>query len=184
MSILASERLKNEQELVKQLVAKNSNALATLYDNYSAALLGVIIRIVINQDLAEEVLQDSFLKIWNKIDSYSSEKGRLYSWMHRIARNLALDKLRSKEVSKMKATDALENKASKMIDSKNNYESNLFSEDILKYLNENQAHVIKLMYFHGYTGEDIAKESNIPLGTVKSRVRSALKKLRSIYGIE
>ncbi|MEJ0031718.1 MAG: sigma-70 family RNA polymerase sigma factor [Bacteroidota bacterium] len=71
-----------------------------LYDHYSAALYGVISRIIINEDVAEEVLQDVFLRIWDRIDNYDASKGRLFTWMLNIARNLAIDKTRSKEISK------------------------------------------------------------------------------------
>ncbi len=180
-----TKRLQAEMDLVKRLIDKDSDALAFLYDNYSATLLGVIIRLVNNQDLAEEVLQDTFLKIWSKIDSYNEQKGRLYTWMHKIARNLALDKIRSKEFVKMGITDTItDNIKSSSEFQVDNQLNKIFSEDLLKHLNDDQAFIIRLMYFQGYTGEDVSKKHSIPLGTVKSRVRAALKKLRIVYGIK
>src|SRR4051812_8907071 len=94
----------SEDELVSGLKSRNKSSLDYLYDHYSSALYGVISRVLRNEDVAEEVLQDAFLRIWDRIENYDPAKGRLFTWMLNIARNLAIDKTRSKEISKDRKT--------------------------------------------------------------------------------
>ena len=82
--------------------------MAYLYDKYSAALLGVASRIIKDDDISEEVLQDVFMKIWNKIDQYDASRGRFFTWMMNLTRNAAIDKLRSKEISRSSKTDSMD----------------------------------------------------------------------------
>ncbi|MBV6645635.1 MAG: sigma-70 family RNA polymerase sigma factor [Cyclobacteriaceae bacterium] len=174
----------NEKHLLQSIKAKEESAFNHLYENYSSAIYGVIIRIVPEQELAEEVLQDTFLKIWNKVDQYQAGKGRLYTWMYNIARNLAIDKVRSKEYNQMAVTDILDYGFQTNNRKNEPFETmNLFSNELLSYLTPAQSLVMNLMYFKGYTSEDVAKEYDIPQGTVKSRVRAALKTLRDVYGV-
>ena len=185
MSAALLNRLTQEKELINGLLAKDHQVFEKLYDNYSQAIYNTILKIVNDKDQADEVLQDTFLRIWNKIDSYSPEKGRLYTWMHQIARNLSLDKVRSKEYRQMAVTDSWEdNSATKYEESNDSSETNFYTDELLRFLNPAQSLVVNLMYFQGYTSEDVSKEFDIPLGTVKSRVRAALKRLRVAYGVE
>lgn len=166
-------------------MAKDRTALAYLYDNYSAALYGVVYRVLQKEDIAEEVLQDIFLKIWDKIESYDAAKGRLFTWMLNIARNQAIDKTRSKEISKENKTKGIDNLVGR-IDSKDFIEQKIEGigvQDILKGLPEEQRFVVEYLYFKGYSQSELAEEYNIPLGTVKTRLRSALKQLRLIVGV-
>lgn len=164
---------------------KDKSALSYLYDNYSAALYGVVYRVLQKEDVAEEVLQDVFLKIWNKIDSYDAEKGKLFTWMLNIARNQAIDKTRSKEISKASKTRGIDNLVSR-IDNTDYVEQKIDSiglEDVLKKLSEDQRFVVEYLYFKGYSQSELAKEFNIPLGTVKTRLRSAMQQLRVIVEV-
>jgi len=183
MPKVQAHNVDKEKLLIEGLLRKDKRALENLYDNYSAALLGVIMRIIKNKDLAEEVLQDTYIKIWNKIDTYSPAKGRLYTWMYNIARNKALDKIRSKEYSQMSVTDTIDYNNKNTADIRDQNEIDHFSDDLLKHLKPEQVMIMKLMYFQGYTSEDVSKKYDIPLGTVKSRVRAALKRLRAVHGI-
>ena len=183
MAEVYAHNVDKEKQLVEGLLRKDRLALESLYDNYSAALLGTIMRIIKNKDMAEEVLQDTFIKIWHKIDTYSASKGRLYTWMYNIARNKALDKIRSKEYSQMSVTDTIDHPDRNTFEITDKNETDHFSDDLLKHLKPEQAMIMKLMYFQGYTSEDVSKKYDIPLGTVKSRVRAALKRLRAVHGI-
>lgn len=183
MSYTELHHIDREKLLIEGLLRRDKDALEELYDNYSAALLGAIMRIITNKDIAEEVLQDTFFKIWEKIDTYSTIKGRLYTWMYSIARNKALDKIRSKEYSQMSVTDTINDLGYQSIEIKDEDQGNYFSDELLKFLKPEQSLIIKLMYFQGYTSEDVSKKYKIPLGTVKSRVRAALKRLRAVHGI-
>lgn len=183
MSEIQEQNINTESQIIEGLIRRDEHIFEYVYDNYAAALLGAIMRIIKNKELAEEVLQDSFINIWQKIDTYSDAKGKLYTWMYNIARNKALDKIRSKEYSQMSATIAVEMSHNPEYSSEETNQGDLFAEDLLKYLKPEQAEIIQLMYFQGYTSEDVSKMRNIPIGTVKSRVRAALKRLRKVHGL-
>jgi len=157
-----------------------------LYDHYSSALYGVISRIINNEDVAEEVLQDVFLRIWDRIDNYDVAKGRLFTWMLNIARNLAIDKTRSKEISKDRKTDDIDDLVNR-IDRKQQAEQNVETiglKEVLGRLSEDQKFVVEYLYLKGYTQSELADEFNIPLGTVKTRLRLAMIELRTILEVK
>jgi RNA polymerase sigma-70 factor (ECF subfamily) len=170
----------SEKDLILLLKKKDKRGIDYLYDNYSSALYGVILRIVKTEDLAEEVMQDCFLKIWEKIEMYDDSKGKLFTWIISIARNLALDKLRSKEVSRIKKTDELSFNVSKFEADKIDPE-HIGVKDMLDKLPPEQKNLIDLMYFQGYSQSEISEEFGIPLGTIKTRVRAAMSKLRTLF---
>jgi RNA polymerase sigma factor (sigma-70 family) len=175
----------SEHELVAQLKARKTAALDYLYDHYSAALNGVISRIISNEDLAEEVLQDAFLKIWEKIASYDETKGKLFTWMLNVSRNLAIDKMRSKEISKGRKTDDLQKLVSK-VDNQEFVESQVEAiglKEVLLKLPAEQRFVVEKVYLGGFTHAELAEEYRIPLGTVKTRLRMAMTELRTILEV-
>ncbi len=169
-----------EEELVALLKNKDMVAYNVLYDNYSASLYGIITRIVPAEEIAQDILQDVFVKIWKSIDRYDKTKGRLYTWMLNIARNSSIDYARSKQ-------SKLENKIQDIDNSV--YEVNMqnstaintdvigVKEEVIK-LKDDYRVLIDLIYFKGFTQEETAKQLNIPLGTVKTRVRLAIIELR------
>jgi RNA polymerase sigma-70 factor (ECF subfamily) len=171
--------------LVRDLRNKDKSALEYLYDHYSGALLGVIARIIKREELAEEVLQDAFLKIWDRIDSYDASKGKLFTWMLNIARNQAIDKTRSKEFSKGKKTDDIDNFVNKV--ERDEYVEQKVDviglQELLKLLPEDQRFVIDQHYLKGYTQAEMSEEFNLPLGTVKTRMRLAMIELRNLLKI-
>jgi RNA polymerase sigma factor (sigma-70 family) len=146
----------------------------------------VIFRIVKKETVAEEVLQDVFIKIWDRFNNYDSSKGKLFTWMLNIARNQAIDKTRSKEISKEQKTRGIENVVSK-IDNEAHIEQHIEGigvKEILKNLSEEQKFVVEYLYFQGYSQSELAEEFNIPLGTVKTRLRLAMQQLRTTLGVE
>jgi RNA polymerase sigma factor (sigma-70 family) len=153
-----------------------------LYDHYSGALYGAIYRIIRKEEIAEEVLQDVFLKIWDKIESYDAAKGRLFTWMLNLAKNQAIDKTRSKEISRENKTGPLDNFVSGV--NKGEFVEQRIEgigvRDILTRLSEDQKFIVEHLYFKGYSQSELAEEFNIPLGTVKTRLRLAMKQLRSV----
>ncbi|WNB18880.1 RNA polymerase sigma factor [Marivirga arenosa] len=172
----------SEEVLVSELKAQKESAFEYLYDNYSGAIYGVILRIVKSEDVAQEVLHDSFIKAWKKINSYSAEKGRLYTWLVNISRNASIDKLRSKEIKKTSKTDSVSDNVHK-IDNANSTEQSIDGiglDKVLDKLPEDLRFVIEQMYYKGYTQSEIAEEFDIPLGTVKTRARTAMRSLREL----
>lgn len=172
----------NQDELVVLIRERNQNAFAYLYDNYSKALFGVINNIVNSQEESEDVLQNTFLKIWNNFDSYDHSKGRLYTWMLNISRNMAIDCTRSKhERIKNKIqepTDAVYHKNKLYVE--DNSHDTIGLKKMVNGLKQDQQELIDLAYYQGYTQDEIAKKLGIPLGTVKTKVRQALLTLREL----
>ncbi|MBY0432830.1 MAG: sigma-70 family RNA polymerase sigma factor [Cyclobacteriaceae bacterium] len=174
-----------EDELIKRLKGKDTSAFDYLYDHYSAALYSIVLRIVRKEEVGEEVLQDVFLKIWDRIGSYEPSKGRLFTWMLNIARNQAIDKTRSKEMSKGRKTDDIDNLVN-TIDRQESAELQVEAiglKEVLTKLPEEQRFVIDLLYLKGYTQSEVAEEFGIPLGTVKTRTRMGMIELRSLLNV-
>jgi RNA polymerase sigma factor (sigma-70 family) len=173
--------LSTEAELVHRLRQQEEAALSHLYDHYSAALYGVVLRIVKKEEDAEEVMQEIFLRIWTSIQQYDPEKGRLFTWMLQITRNAAIDKIRSKQYRVDSRTGPLEGSAANQFVS--SYEikpDHVGLKEIVEKLNPDQRKVIDMMYFDGYTQNEVAQELAIPLGTVKTRARAAIKFLTKL----
>jgi RNA polymerase sigma factor (sigma-70 family) len=179
---LALQQTYHQDELIVLIRERNQKAFAYLYDNYSKALFGVINNIVNNLEESEDVLQNTFLKIWNNFDSYDASKGRLYTWMLNIGRNMAIDSTRSKH-EKIKSkiqetTDFVYHKNNLFVEDKSHESIGL--KRIVDSLKDDQREIIELAYYQGYTQDEISKKLNLPLGTVKTKVRQALLVLREI----
>ena len=169
-----------EEELVRLLKNKDERVLNILYEKYSLSLFGVIHRVLNNQELSEERLQECFLKIWKNGDKYDPKKGRLFTWMLTIARNLAIDTTRTKHFREQGKIQNLENSVT-IIEKVNSVEMNtdeIGIRDLIKKLNTKYAQIIDVIYFQGYTQSEAAKELDLPLGTVKTRTRKALALLK------
>ncbi|QNF35364.1 sigma-70 family RNA polymerase sigma factor [Adhaeribacter swui] len=167
-----------EEELVARLRLQDNAAVTQLYDMYSAALFGVILRIVKDNELAEDVLQECFVKIWSSITSYDSTKGKLFTWLINIARNLAIDKIRSRQYRVSSKTQGLEKSQVQYTADVNSFRPEYIGlKELTAKLNPDQKKVIDMMYFDGFTQSEVAEELNIPLGTVKTRARAAIKAL-------
>jgi len=180
--LLTTNTKYSEQELVSQLLQQNDQAFSYLYDNYSPALFGVISQIIANREAAADVLQDVFVNIWKKISLYDASKGRLFTWMLNIARNAAIDKLRSRShQDSLKNQPLTENVNTITANSVVNPQQNdIGLKKQVGKLKEEYRVLIDLSYFQGFTHEEIAKILNLPLGTVKTRIRSALTQLRTM----
>lgn len=172
-----------EEELVLALQRHEKVAAEALYDMYSSALYGVIIRIVIDTPTAEDVLQETFVKIWHSASSYSADKGRLFTWIVNIARNLAIDKIRSKDFRNQIKNQDIENNVG-YIDQQNStvYKPELLGvKDLINTLRPEQKSILDLIYFKGYTHTEAADELGMPLGTIKTRLRMAIQQLRKHF---
>lgn len=166
--------------LLKQ---QSREAFNYLYQQYGAVLYGVVNKVVYDEHVAEDVLQDVFVKIWNNIGQYDAKKGRLYTWMINIARNSAIDKLRSKG-------EIMKGKIQTGEDAVNNLERGIKTEQstdtigirkMVADLKPEYETIISLAYFNGYTLDEISKTLAIPLGTVKTRMRHGIQQLRTIF---
>ena len=164
---------------------RDRSALEYLYDHYSGALYGAIFRIIKKEEIAEEVLQDVFLKIWDRFDQYDASKGKLFTWLLNVARNQAIDKTRSREISQEKKTGGIANVVNKIdrADYSEQRIEDIGVTEILKELPEEQKFVVEYLYLKGYTQSELAEEFDIPLGTVKTRLRMAMQQLRTSLNI-
>ena len=155
-----------------------------LYRAYSPIVFGVICKVVKMEDVAENILQDVFLKVWNNIGQYDTSKGRFLSWLLQIARNAAIDKVRSKAYQQGLKTNSLDNtvKANPAYTTSMNVD-HLDVRDKVKTLDSKYRSLIELTYFEGYSHTEAAKELGLPLGTVKGRIRKALKELRKVLSL-
>jgi RNA polymerase sigma-70 factor (ECF subfamily) len=171
----------SEHELVVLLNEQSNDAFNYLYDHYSGALFTIINQIVPDQNMSGDVLQEVFVNIWKKINTYDSAKGRLFTWMLNIARNAAIDKIRSKGYrDNQRNQPIMESESGGMEMSSNPMVNDVGLKKVLTTLNEEYRRLIDLSYFQGFTHEEIAKMLGIPLGTVKTRLRTAISQLRTM----
>ena len=170
----------SEAELIASLQQQDEQAFSYLYDNYAAALLGIISQIVPDKEMANDVLQEVFVNIWRKINTYDAVKGRLFTWMLNVARNAAIDKVRSRAYQDGLKNQSLPDDVSIMNQSVRQVTDDYGLRKLVNKLKDEQKVLIDLSYFQGFTHEEIARSLNIPLGTVKTRIRSALTQLRTL----
>ncbi|GMN11692.1 sigma-70 family RNA polymerase sigma factor [Croceitalea sp. MTPC9] len=166
-----------DEEVLKRLSEKDKSALYTIYDKYSGALYGVIIRMCRDEGKAEDLLQETFVKIWQKIDTYDSSKGKFYTWAYRIAKNTTLNALRKpKQLIQTEDLSVYKDKVQTEITPD-------FAQltGAIKKLEPHHQEAISLVYFRGYTHREAYEEMGVPLGTFKSYVRQALSLLRESY---
>lgn len=180
----------DEIELMKRIQARDDDALEELYDLYKRLLFGMVISIVKKREEAEDLLQEIFVKIWNKADSFDPERGNVYSWIVTLARNSAIDRIRSKGYkTQKKQSESIHNPSFSLEGDKYDpMETTIFSDraelvkKALDKIPEKQNKVIKIAYYRGMTQSEIADHLDIPLGTVKTRTRQGMMKLKRILG--
>lgn len=170
----------SEQELVSALHLRDEKAFAYLYDHYSGALYSVVNTVLNDTELANDVLQTVFINIWRRFESYDPSKGRLFTWMMNIARNAAIDEVRSKSFTNSRKNQPLpeSNEIAGAFTGPAVQDSGL--KQVLGKLKEEWRVLVDMAYYQGYTHEEIAKALNLPLGTVKTRIRAALVHLRTL----
>jgi RNA polymerase sigma factor (sigma-70 family) len=170
----------DEGELVDMLRRQDRKAFNYLYDNYSDALYGVVLKVVRTEETAQDLLQEIFLKIWKNIAQYDVGKGRLFTWMLNIARNTSIDYLR---VNRPEIQDI--DSAVYVVEANQTIYNELDAKElreVVSQLKPEQQTLIEMVYWGGYTHEEAAQRLEMPLGTVKTRVRSALRDLRKFFG--
>jgi RNA polymerase sigma factor (sigma-70 family) len=173
-----------EEALIAGIIAGDKKAIDQLYKMYASSLFGIITRIVKFDEIAEDVLQDTFVKIWKSIGQYNSSKGRLFTWMANLAKNTAIDQIRSKHYVNAIKTDDLEEMPVDILDRKNHVVINsdvIGLKQLMENLKTDQKRIIDLFYFEGYTHVEVADLLNIPLGTVKTKIRHAVISLRQYF---
>ncbi|HMC02246.1 MAG TPA: sigma-70 family RNA polymerase sigma factor [Flavobacteriaceae bacterium] len=171
--------------LISKFQQKDERAFNSLYNMYSESMHGIIYNIVRDNNIAEEVMQDVFIKAWNNSASYSPQKGRFFTWILNIARNAAIDKTRSKSFKNSKKNldsqlfvDILQNNES--LDNKTDA---IGIAKFVKKLKKKCIKVIELLYFKGYTQKEASETLEMPIGTIKTRNRNCINELRNMLEI-
>lgn len=169
-----------EKELVQELKLQNNAAYRHLYLHYRGALFNNILQIIPNNEAAADVLQEVFLHIWKNISKYDEEKGRLFTWMMKLTRNMAINHTRAKNFKIHHKNEDINNYVS-VLEQKNNAHISInhigLRQQVHK-LRPEYKDVLELSYFQGFKQDEIAELLKIPVGTVKTRLRSAIIELR------
>tara|TARA_R110002049_G_scaffold229148_1_gene401264 strand:- start:55 stop:672 length:618 start_codon:yes stop_codon:yes gene_type:complete len=179
-----------DRELMARIKTRDTSALSELYDNYNRLLFGLILSILKKREEAEDLLQEVFTKIWQNAEKFDLERGTVYTWVVTLTRNRSIDRLRSKVYKEQK-------KQSTSLDDEDVFhplyseESDPLENTILKerakkvhqaldQISEKQKKVLQVAYFSGMSQSEISEEFDIPLGTVKTRMRDGMIKLREL----
>ena len=172
------------ESLLAEIASGSTEAISQLYDDFSAALFGIALGILKNHSEAEETLQDIFVTIWRKASQYNPEQGKASTWLITLTRNRSIDRLRSRQRREKLHLDVQSESFGK--NESNSpitplLESELVEQirETLKTLPEEMRVVLELTFFHSLTQTEIAETLSQPLGTVKSRIRRAMERVRS-----
>ncbi|MCI4666663.1 MAG: sigma-70 family RNA polymerase sigma factor [Bacteroidia bacterium] len=172
-----------EEKIVQFLRERNPQAIRLIDQHYQLALFGVIFKIVGIQEMAEDVWQESLIKFWRFGNQYDPEKGRLFTWLLNICRRTSIDKIRSRDFREQKSgrqleeTNTKESTISKSL-IEEPYVEGIGIKEMVDKLEPKYKDLIDLLYFRGHTQQEAAKELQIPLGTVKTRIRQGINLLR------
>lgn len=175
----------DDAELILRLAARDEAALSLLYERYGALVYSLALRVVQNSGLAEEITQDTFLKLWSQPGTYDPQRGRLVAWLMTIARHTAIDRLRKEQrrpqSTEMELDDVLNTVGTLAVMDDPAWLDGRLLRGLLEQLPPEQVRVIELAFFGGMSHSEIAETLNIPLGTIKTRVRLGLQKLRALW---
>ncbi|AGC75624.1 RNA polymerase sigma-70 factor (ECF subfamily) [Nonlabens dokdonensis] len=168
-----------EKHIIELLQEKDERAISLIYDQYAAPLYGVILKITRNEAMASDVLQETLIKVWHKSHVYDPEKAKLFTWLFQIARNTALDALRKSKRKSDKEIQIQNRDVYPNEDGIDKEDRDLINAQINR-LDKKYREVLETIFFKGMTHMEAADYLNLPLGTLKTRLRNALKELRTI----
>lgn len=184
-----SKNAADEAQLVEAIARGDQQALSQLYDTYTRLLYSLIIKIVKNQEVAEDILQEVFVQVWDKASKFDGNKGTVYTWLTTMSRNKSIDHLRSKthKNSSKNVSDPeeyvfplMESVEATPLDATIQNDQRNRINQALGQIPAEQKEIIEIAYFQGYTQSEIAAELDLPLGTVKTRMRQGMIKLKEI----
>lgn len=164
-------------EIIDLIKAQDEKGLRLLYTSYSPALFGLAKKQLGNEEDAEEALQNTFQKIWNKIDQFDSSKSSFFTWMYNIMRNTAIDISRTKKFQVAQKTVSFDTNVHSDTMTYN-FDFKMDSKNLLNGLDEKYVEVLDYLYLRGYSQSELSEHLDIPLGTIKTRVKKALDILR------
>jgi RNA polymerase sigma-70 factor (ECF subfamily) len=171
-----------EQRIIALLNRKDQYALNLLYENYSDSLYGAILKVTRNEEIAQDALQETFIKVWKNAEKYDPTKAKLFTWLFRIARNTAIDKLRSFN-NRFHREVQIDKSSVYILPSTSLNQDVLDIKEHVSRLEEKYQTVLNALFFEGMTQQEASEELNMPLGTIKSRLKIGLRELKKIYDI-
>lgn len=183
----------SDEQIMAQIAEGQEAALATLYDKYANAVMGLAFKVVRDRTIAEEIVQETFYRVWDRSLSFHEHKGSFTSWLFRIARNLAIDNLRRQKIRPQAVgSDQEQEYIERTTTSTANVAEaawiSIKQEKVqtaVTQLPDDQRQVIELAYFNGMTRREIATETGVALGTIHTRARLALQKLQqALQGLD
>jgi len=184
--LMAVHGAADESKLVERMQKRDPKALAELYDCYGRVVYAVILRVVRDVGIAEDLVQEAFLRVWNRVGGFDAQKGAIGPWLMAVARNRAIDYLRSSAGRERNSVEYEEIEHPSLFC---DMEKDILSSDkarivksAIEKLSPNYRQVIELAYFEGLSQTEMAERMGQPLGTVKTWVRTALKNLRDQLG--
>src|SRR5215831_8683084 len=185
--LMAVHGVEDDTALVVRMQRRDPHALAELYDRYGRVTYSLILRVVRDTGIAEDLVQETFLRVWNRVHGFDAQKGSIGPWLLAVARNRAIDYLRSAGGRERNAVEFEETERPALYC---DMEKDILTSDkvrviksAIEKLSPNQRQVIELAYFEGLSQTEIAERMGQPLGTVKTWVRTALKNLRDELGV-
>lgn len=171
-----------EQKIVQLLEKGDSTALNLLYENYADSLYGVILKVTNNEEMAQDALQETFVKVWKNSKKYDSKKAKLFTWLYRIAKNTAIDKLRSFK-NRFEKEVQIDNSNVYILPTSNLNQDVLDLREHVARLDDKYQIVLNALFFEGMTQQEASEELDIPLGTIKSRLKIGLRELKKVYDL-
>jgi len=168
-----------DNDLILLLQRGDQRAIALILEKYGDALYGSVYNMVRSEAIAKDLMQDACVKIWKNGASYDANKGRLFTWLLRVTRNTALDKIRTNKFKREQTSESIEQTVYNHVSHSEEMQINdIGLQQVIGRLDEKYRTVIDLIYLQGYTQKETTEKLNIPLGTVKSRVKIAIRELR------
>ncbi|MAU09556.1 MAG: hypothetical protein CL607_07035 [Anaerolineaceae bacterium] len=175
---MSNESIQSDQAIMHRIVDGDQQALADLYDRYGGGVFSLILQVLNDTGQAEEVTQDVFMRVWHGAEKWDANRGKLSSWLLTIARHAAIDRLRMEKRRYNIADTPLDNMPAK---GSENWAQRRQIKSLLTLIPPEQAQLIELSYYGGMSHQDIADTTQTPLGTVKTRIRSGMQKLRKLW---
>jgi RNA polymerase sigma-70 factor (ECF subfamily) len=170
-----------DSHLVERIRRQDQSALIELYRIYGAAVYGLALRVLHDSGLAEEITQDVFLKLWQMPERWNPALGQLSSWLLTITRNAAIDRLRKERHQQTHQLEQTDQIANTRADREHSWYDGQVLNSLLQELPTEQRQLIELAFYQGYTHSELSENLRLPLGTVKTRLRSGLIKLRTLW---
>lgn len=178
------DRIGESRQLAERLIARDTSALGELYDQAGSLVYAIVLRVARDPGAAENLTQDVFLRVWNRIPLFDVERGSLLNWVLMIARCTAIDFWRSRPAAQLRRTISLDAPGGPMVCRDARACPHFYAEardlrSALNGLDPKDRHLLELAYFHGLSQSEMAQKLEMPLGTVKTRVRFALRQMRN-----